>query len=252
MEIEAPVPVAQPINAATEDAPVWLAQPIGAAQESGEAVAPLAQPIGAAAEALPARDNAWATDQSNPFGLGSANVAAPPMEADGATATSPARRMPPAAKGGLPPRVLMAIVGGGVLLFVLLIGCSGFLFVNWLRGDKPRADEYPKDAEVQITDAFLSVDKFRMGDSKRLIVKIRRVKFDGPVELRFEGLPEGVTADKTIVPAGKMAEEVRITADRFMEPADTNIRIIGKAKNLTYTKEFHLQVLPEKKFLAPK
>ena len=86
-----------------------------------------------------------------------------------------------------------------------------------------------------------------IGSRKNVIVKIRRVNFDGSVDLRLEGLPNGVTGTRTLLKAGSTAVEVPITASYGIEPSDTEIRIVATAKNLSVDKAIRLKVIPDKK-----
>jgi hypothetical protein len=80
-----------------------------------------------------------------------------------------------------------------------------------------------------------------------VIVTIRRVNFDGPVEVRLEDLPEGVRGEKFKLKATSTKCEVPILASYGINPVDTEIRVIATAKNLTATKMMPLKVVAEKK-----
>src|SRR5206468_8096184 len=55
----------------------------------------------------------------------------------------------------------------------------------------------------------LTIDR---GGRGSLAVKIVRMGYTGPVRLVAEGLPQGVTADETTIPAGQTIGEMAITA----------------------------------------
>ena len=79
-----------------------------------------------------------------------------------------------------------------------------------------------------------------IGSRKNVIVKIRRVKFDGPIELRLEGLPSGVTGTKIVLKSGSTAIEVPIMASYGIDPSVSDIKIVGKAKNLSAEKTIQI------------
>jgi eukaryotic-like serine/threonine-protein kinase len=266
MELDRRVPLAMPVTAPAGEAPVGEA-PVGEAPV-GAVPIPLAHPIAAQearaepaplAEAVmpspPVGEGLFALDGSSPFASGAADDTPAPTLADPAGRPTPAtsaaaRKAPAAAQGGLNPRIMMPVIGGGVLLLILSIACSGYMLVSWIKGDgKANIDAHPANAGLQITEAFLSSDFLRVGDRKFVIVKLRRINFNGPVEVRLEDLPPGVVADKESAQAGTTAVQVRITAPYGIEPADQDIRVVARAKNLTTDKVLRLQVLPAKKTL---
>ena len=122
------------------------------------------------------------------------------------------------------------------------------MLVNWF-GGRPKTDTHPADADLQITEVFLSNwdEPMKMGKRSNVIVTIRRVNFDGPVEVRLEGLPDGVTSEKKRVIAGSVKCEVLILASYGINPVATEIRVIAASKNLTATKMMPLKVVAEKK-----
>lgn len=240
MQLDERVPLAMPVTAPVPNAPLPLAQPVAPANVPDTEPVPLAEPI-----ALPPSEAQFFANTSNPF------TDADPAPANGVGRPAPATaHKTPAAAGGLNPRIVVPIAGGAVLMVVLAIACSGYMLVSWLKGDsKANVDAYPPGAGLQITEAFLSSDFMRVGDRKNVIVKLRRVNFHGPVEVRLEDLPAGVTGDKTTAPAGSTAVQVRITAPFGIEPAEADIRVVARAKDLVAVKTIHLRVVAQKKLL---
>jgi serine/threonine protein kinase len=223
------------------DERVPLAMPV-APEEQRSATIPLAEPIATP----PAGEGLFPVDGSNPF-----------VDAGPATATehtAPAKAPPtPAADRGLNLRLILPIAGGAILLFLLCLGCGGYFVVSWLKGGgTPNGDAYPPNANLHIIEAYLSTgdDTMHIGETKNVIVKLRRENFNGPVELALEDLPAGVVADKCTVKTGRVQEQVRITAKYGIDPSDGSIRLVARAKNLTDEKTLRFQVLPPKN--APK
>jgi hypothetical protein len=160
----------------------------------------------------------------------------------------PARRKAPApAKTVLNPRMVVPIVAGGAFILILLLTCGGYLLLG---GSGKKGDGYPADAALQITEATIAAEVMRPGQVKSVIVRLRRVNFLGPVELRLEGLPPGVTAPKTVVPAATVAAELRVTVPFGTDPCESNIRVVAKAKNLTAERSLRLQIVADKKLLG--
>ncbi len=230
------VPLAAPITAPADRAAVPLAQPVAAEEARSEPV-PLAAPV-----TMPPEDEGLFRP-NNPF----ADTESPFAQAAAPAAPPAAHKRSKAAGSGLNPRVLVPMVGGAVLMVILAIACSGYLLVSWLKGDaKTGTDAYPAGADLQIVEAYLSTGKsvIRIGERKRVIVTLRRINFHGPVKLRLDDLPAGVTFDPTTAPAAARQIEVPITAPFGIDPAEANIRVVARAKNLTAEKTLHLQVLP--------
>jgi len=61
------------------------------------------------------------------------------------------------------------------------------------------------------------------------IVAVRRDGFDGEIELRMEGLPDGVTAQGLKIPAGKTRGIMLITADEKAPNSLANVTFFGKS-----------------------
>jgi tRNA A-37 threonylcarbamoyl transferase component Bud32 len=251
MELDDRPPLAAPVAPAADMVP--MAQPITPQDGAAAADVPLAQPI--AADPPPGEDPIG-NNEPRPFWLssGDAGEAAGTDNQPQGHAPGTPRNAPAPGKGGRDRRLVVGLAVGAATLFVLLFGCGGWLVVSWLGGGGgAKAETHPAGAEIQITDAFLSTmdDTIKMGKRINVIVKIRRVKFDGAVELRVEGLPAGVTATdkKVILKSGGTAIEVPIIASFNIDPADTKIRVIATSKNLTTEKTIPLKVIPDKKTL---
>jgi tRNA A-37 threonylcarbamoyl transferase component Bud32 len=235
VEIDRSILLAAPVAAPVAGVP--LAQAIALPHNDAGSEVPLAQPIAADAPMLPWSDRPVFAESQEPF-------AGESVTTDAETpATSPAPKSQVPGKKGLDRRLIIGLAAGGAALFFLLIGCGGWIMVRWFGGGDTNPNTYPPGAELQISEAFLSSDELPIGSRKNVIVKIRRVKFNGDVELRLEDLPSGVTSSKTLLKAGSTAIEIPITASFGIEPSKTDIRIVGTAKNLTGEKKLRLHVI---------
>jgi hypothetical protein len=68
------------------------------------------------------------------------------------------------------------------------------------------------------------------GKSSTFEVKARRDGgLAGPIELTFEGLPEGVTVEAAVIPKGKSSAKVKVTATEDVVSASFPLRLVGKA-----------------------
>jgi serine/threonine protein kinase len=248
-----PYTIAMPADPPPLEIPdrIPLALPVAFTGDGG--AVPLAEPVSAPPDFIPipfAQSGETAEPPSyNPFATGSTDGA--PAATAGAPAaparTAATRTGPDPATGKLNPRLVMPIVAGSAVLFLVLVSCGGYFIVSWMRGGNAKADVYPDGCGLQITEASISSDVLRPGQVKSVIVRLRRVGFHGPVDLRLDGLPAGVTAPKITVPAAAVAAEVRVTVPFGTDPSDANIRVVGKAKNLTAEKDLRLQIVPAKK-----
>jgi serine/threonine protein kinase len=246
LEITERTPIAMPVSAPS-GGPVPLAQPIGGT--AAVKAPPVAHPVDAVPPLTPPMQEVAAVEASNPFSLSSAETT-PGGPANGtARATAAGQRI--AKPNRLNPKLVIPIAGAAALLVVLLVGCSGYMLMGWMRGPKVVNDQYPAGASLEVNEALLSSDVLRATQSKLVIVKIRRKAFDGPVTVVLEGAPKGVSTETdkkpVIIPAGRVAAEIRIHADNFVGKVETKMRVIARAKNLTAERELHLQVLPQKK-----
>jgi serine/threonine protein kinase len=116
---------------------------------------------------------------------------------------------------------------GGITLLILLLpllrGC----------GTAPPADVYPSDASLAVT---LKEHERTMnpGDRKIVVMSIKRTKYQGPVQVSLENLPDGVSAfpSKIIIDANKDHGELALVVYQFAKRATVRIRARAVAKNL--------------------
>ncbi len=66
-----------------------------------------------------------------------------------------------------------------------------------------------------------------LGDKKTLTLKVRREGFEGPIAVRFKGLPEGVAIEPTTIPSGATETEVEVTAGLQASTGDREVTVIG-------------------------
>lgn len=68
------------------------------------------------------------------------------------------------------------------------------------------------------------------GKTSTIEIKARREGgLDEPIDLRFEGLPEGVTDEAAQIPKGKNSAKVKLTATEDAASASYPVRVIGKS-----------------------
>jgi hypothetical protein len=142
----------------------------------------------------------------------------------------------------LPKPVLFGLYGGiGGLLGALVFG----ELVWWLLQPPPPK---PVVAEPQLAIAASADVQLNQGGANRLFVQVAR-DFDGPVTLRADGLPPGVTAAEVTVPAKATEAEVELRATFAAAPAPaTPIRVVAGGgsggKTATATAAVSLATLP--------
>jgi formylglycine-generating enzyme required for sulfatase activity len=89
--------------------------------------------------------------------------------------------------------------------------------------DKPEAKREQVPPKPPPAALHLQLDaavRLQAGESKTVDVRIGRDHCPGPVELRVEGLPPGVTARRDVVPADKNEGHVELTAAANVDLAD--------------------------------
>jgi serine/threonine protein kinase len=240
MEIDASVPLALPVTVlAPTPEPAPLAEPIAPPVAAALSVPP-ASPMEADGTLAPAPvtggGEPFAASRDNPFATASTETPAGARPA-----------VPAAAKNSMNPRVLLTLAGGGAVLVIVVLACVLYGVVSWMRGGKAVADAYPAGAGLEITEVRVSSDVLPIGSKKNVLVYVRRIQFNGPVDVRLEGLPDGVRFDKTTIAAGSTAVEVPIIASFGIEPVEKDVRVVAKAKNLTAAKNLALRVVAEAK-----
>jgi serine/threonine-protein kinase len=251
MEIPERIPIAPPITIPADAGPIPLAVPIDTPTPVVQSV-PMSEvvQVAAASPGVPALYEAVVAEPTNPFSLSSAETVAAAVPTNGPPRPATVGRERTPAGSRLNPKVAIPVVAGGALLLVLFIGCSGYLLIDWMRGGRSARDRYPDGAALEINEALLSSEVLRPGQSKIVIVKIRRKEFDGPVSLVLKDPPPGVSTETdkkpVIIPAGRIAAEVRINADYGIGKAESNMRVVARAKNLSAERELHVQVVPAK------
>jgi Mg-chelatase subunit ChlD len=119
-------------------------------------------------------------------------------------------------------------------------------------GQKVREDAGDVEVKVERPPPSLRVSvspnvPFYQGGKGRFNVLVRRDKFDGPITLKFEGLPETVRLTDAVIPAGKNEVEVEVSAPRDQAPAAWPVRLeaSGSAggERVPDTAEFNVEVM---------
>ncbi len=131
--------------------------------------------------------------------------------------------------GGRDPELSFTAPGDGDFRLSVhdLHGRGGERFVYRLKVERPEPDFALNASADQVA--------LTSGKETALTVKIDRQQgFDGPLAVRVEGLPNGVTAEPvTSDPKGKTAREVSVKLKGTREPWSGAIRIVGRSEEPT-------------------
>jgi hypothetical protein len=142
------------------------------------------------------------------------------------------------------PRLLLA--GAGALL--LLLGFVGVVLIA--RALMPSEPPLPV-GRLEIVKAMLSVGDapLKPGDTKQVLVEIRRIDFQGPVEVRIEDLPDGIHAGKKKIPPNQDKGDLSLTVSYYTEPIQAQLRVVATAGERTASKLLPVTVVqvPHKK-----
>jgi serine/threonine protein kinase len=84
--------------------------------------------------------------------------------------------------------------------------------------------------------------EFKDGGRKLIIVRIERTDFRGPVRIRFEDLPDGISAEETIIADGKDIAEIPLVVSYGGGALKRELRIVVTADNLQATTTLPLTV----------
>jgi formylglycine-generating enzyme len=91
------------------------------------------------------------------------------------------------------------------------------------------AVEESRKLSVEVTPP---VSKVVVGQTVRVRVKVVRDQSDAPVSLRFEDLPEGVTAERTTIAAGDDHAEVELRTSRDTPLRESTVRLVAWQDNV--------------------
>jgi len=145
------------------------------------------------------------------------------------------RPRPSSAAWKLPgTRKVWMIAGGGLFGFVVLIILMIMLIASFGPSGSRSADKSVNYPGGSLKLLPVSRIILRPGQSREIHVRVERRAFEGPVELRFAKLPEGVTAGKVVVEAEKVQAKMRIMASFAIPDAEVEAQIEASAGNLTF------------------
>jgi Mg-chelatase subunit ChlD len=129
----------------------------------------------------------------------------------------------PSFLGGLPKPILFGLYGAvGGLLGAILLGEPAWQLL------KPPASP-PPPPQVAV-GASTSV-KIYPGTKSTFTVKVARERFDGPVAVKFEKLPPGISLASVTVPQGTDETEATVEVGSEVPQGTTNVTITGEAQN---------------------
>jgi hypothetical protein len=123
---------------------------------------------------------------------------------------------------------------------VLALGAGlGFMLIQ-SKGGATKRNNANSDAAIEILP--LEPATFKEGDSKFVLVTIRRQKFQGPVLVRFEGLPSGIRAGEQTLTESQDSTQVRLTVSFGAGAGVHTLRLVASADNLRATAALPLTV----------
>jgi tRNA A-37 threonylcarbamoyl transferase component Bud32 len=142
-----------------------------------------------------------------------------------AAAVEPATTRPRSAVGA-PTRTLWL----GVLT-VALIGAVA-IFWRFQPGDGAAGKRGHMHPEAALEVLPLPSVEFKDGGRKLVIVRIQRKEFRGDVKVRFEGLPEGFSADEVTIPRDQDVAELKLLLSYGMGAMQKDLEVVAVAENL--------------------
>jgi hypothetical protein len=136
----------------------------------------------------------------------------------------------------------LRLAGGavGVLLAILLAGWLWFSGREGREKDRAGPSSSPTQAALRLLPlADLTV---AAGEARKVTVQVKRENCQGPIELRLEGLPEGVRAHPVMIAVGADAGAVELTADPWADPANREVRLLASAAHARAEGRFRVTV----------
>jgi serine/threonine protein kinase len=98
----------------------------------------------------------------------------------------------------------------------------------------------PGEPVLQLTP--MEALTLKAGESRPLTVRIRRVRCQGPVRVRLQGLPKGVTAEETTLPANADAVDVMVRADADATITSVYVDVVATLEKTEGNLSFQLVV----------
>jgi serine/threonine-protein kinase len=202
---------------------------------------PMALPVGAIPLAQPVAASAVRADVPMatfvPSNSATATAEALPEVADAAFMLEPSPRpaaaapKPAAVPGRLPNR--WVLIGGAVVMLLVLV--LGIVF--WPRSEPAARKKgyWHPDAAVHLELVRLVVDVLHTDDVfKNIAIKIRREKFEGPVDVFVDEstLPKGFSATPLPIEAKKKDGYIRLAVPTNAEPGNYDLKVVAVAENL--------------------
>jgi WD40 repeat protein len=146
----------------------------------------------------------------------------------------PVKDEPPEQAPAAVPVALVAGVAGGVVLLLLAI-VAGILFwgCDSSPTSVPRADEPAQPAPPANPGRFRVTApepvRLKPGEVVRVSLKLVRDRYSGPVQVRLEGLPDGVSAAEVRFAEGDSVAQLQLTAQAKAAPAVKEVRLVATA-----------------------
>ncbi len=179
----------------------------------------------------------------SPMGMADEGDTSIPSDEESST---PISRRAPAKTGKIP--TLYLILGGVGVFGVFTLICAGIIFRVFFPANATAKKGYPPDATLTISRAEFSLPVMIPGEQKRILVEIRRSKFEGPVFLHVEDLPDSVTAEKRVkLERGATKAEIKFSVAGGTAPMEQKIRVVAVAENLSDERTLNLVIKDKRK-----
>jgi uncharacterized protein (TIGR03000 family) len=87
-----------------------------------------------------------------------------------------------------------------------------------------------------------AVVKLEHRGKKAIVLAVRRERVEGPVTVKFEGLPPGVRIPDVTVPADEKQVRLEVTAEDTKEGTEKEVRVIGTAGRVTTESRIRIEI----------
>jgi hypothetical protein len=128
-------------------------------------------------------------------------------------------------------RLGLALLG----LCAAVVGVCGFLAYRLISG--PAADNGSVQLEAPAGLVLAN------GETKPLVIRIRRDRFPRPVKLTFRGPPHRVVIPDTVIPADSDRAEVPVSVPAGVPPGTSKVLVRAEAENQSRDESFDLTVV---------
>jgi serine/threonine protein kinase len=157
------------------------------------------------------------------------------------TKTAPRQELPklrPASSRGIAVPIVIA------LLILSLIGIMGVLLIPlaglFLR--TPTAS--PEAPQGALSLASIEPVSLKAGERGKVSVRVRRLDYDGPIELHWDGLPAGVSsAPNSTLPSKTDSADFELKAEETAVASNGQVRLVASGGGILTETEFRLTIV---------